>query len=89
MQNIPATPCHTEAYPAWQAIKPAIQTITEEWAHTISEIIIKRCRKKIALYESQQHLFKKDYYKKRCIDYPIEKNKRYIAALEEAESKQA
>lgn len=82
LQNIPATPCHAEQYPDWNTIKPSIESITQEWADDIAAIIVKRCQEKIALYETEQHVFKKDYYKKRCIDYPLEKNKRYIAALQ-------
>ena len=69
--------------PPWEAAEPKIRTVVEAWADRIADAVEQACKAKIDIYtECRPQFFEaKDKYFVTVVDSCIEKNQKYIAAL--------
>lgn len=79
--KIPRLPCGTEKYPEWKEIKGDVEKVIIRWADEMTEAMAKRIKEKIELYEAEKDKFLLAEYKTICIDFPINKNKKYLESL--------
>lgn len=79
--KIPRLPCGTEKYPAWHEIKPEVEKLVNSWADSMIEVMSTRIKEKIEMYEAEKDNFILPEYKALCIDFPIQKNKKYLQNL--------
>lgn len=79
--KIPCLPCGSEKYPAWHEIKPEVEKLVNSWADSMIEVMSTRIKEKIEMYEAEKDNFILPEYKALCIDFPIQKNKKYLQNL--------
>ncbi len=68
-------------YPEWEVIEISVKNLIEKWAENIINLYHEHIQEKIALYQNSRSTFETEEYKKKSIDYPIEKNKKYLKLL--------